>query len=182
MASLTVAEKEHWKKRIELRIDKRIEAVLAADPGLVERVARTARERAIASLGLAELEAARTALAVEQDQLWQRQETVEKAMAAVLRRCRPEDVTVHGRGSLDHELAAALERRQRVHEDELLAAEPVGQEVLRLRREKEELLDTVWLATSRKEVRELWQKVTALVSEEPTRLQREVLASALQAA
>ena len=51
MANLTVAEKDHWKLRIEARINRRIEAVLAAEPGLIGRVLRAAKARALASLG-----------------------------------------------------------------------------------------------------------------------------------
>ena len=54
MSGVTVTEKEHWKNRIALRIDKRIEAIYAAEPNLDDRVQREARDRALASLGLAE--------------------------------------------------------------------------------------------------------------------------------
>jgi hypothetical protein len=49
MANLTVAEKTHWKERIEARINRRIEAILAAEPGLMGRVLRQAKARALAS-------------------------------------------------------------------------------------------------------------------------------------
>ena len=54
MANLTVAEKTHWRDRIEARIDRRIEAITAGEPGLIERIKQEARVRALASLGLAE--------------------------------------------------------------------------------------------------------------------------------
>ena len=38
MANLTVAEKNHWRDRVQARIDRKIEAVTAGDPGLMERV------------------------------------------------------------------------------------------------------------------------------------------------
>ena len=56
MSGLTVTEKEHWKGRIAKRIDKKIEAVAAEDPNLLDRVHRDARERAPASLGLLEMQ------------------------------------------------------------------------------------------------------------------------------
>ena len=72
--------------------------------------------------------------------------------------------------------ATKIERRQTVHEDELLAEDARGQEILRLRQEKENLLDTVWLATSGQQIKELWKKVADLLSEEQTPLQKEALA------
>ena len=52
--SLTVAEKEHWKDRISRRIDKKVETLLAAEPNLMDRVHRDARQQALQSLGLAD--------------------------------------------------------------------------------------------------------------------------------
>ncbi|MCA9120721.1 MAG: hypothetical protein H6822_35915 [Planctomycetaceae bacterium] len=52
-----------------------------------------------------------------------------------------------------------MKRRQAVHEDELLAELERGQEIVRLRQEKEDLLDTVWFATSGAQIKELWSKV-----------------------
>ena len=51
---LTVAEREHWRDRISRRIDKKIAAITARDPGLFDRVARDARVRATQSLEIAE--------------------------------------------------------------------------------------------------------------------------------
>jgi hypothetical protein len=54
---LTVSEKTHWKERIEAKINRRIEATLAGDLGLMDRIKTAARGRALASLGLAEFQA-----------------------------------------------------------------------------------------------------------------------------
>ena len=56
------------------------------------------------------------------------------------------------------------------------AEDALGQEILRLRREKENLLDTIWLATSPHQIRQLWQKVVELLGDEQTILQKEALA------
>jgi hypothetical protein len=76
----------------------------------------------------------------------------------------------------DSEVGNAVKRRKAVHEDELLAESELGQEVLRLRQEKESLLDTVWLACSAKQIKELWSKVAELLDDEQTQLQRDALA------
>jgi hypothetical protein len=78
-------------------------------------------------------------------------------------------------GSLDPEVSTAITKRQAVHEDELLAEHELGQRVLRLRAEKENVLDVVWLATSSSQVRELWTKVGKLLGDEPSELEREAL-------
>jgi hypothetical protein len=57
MPGLTVTEKEHWKDRIARRIDRMIDALWGEDPNLEERIDREARQQALDSLGLAELQA-----------------------------------------------------------------------------------------------------------------------------
>ena len=81
-----------------------------------------------------------------------------------------------GELSLPVEAAEAIARRQAAHQDGLLADDPVGREVARLGAEKEGLLDTVWLAASPAQIKQLWAKVAELLGEEPTRLEREALA------
>jgi hypothetical protein len=70
---------------------------------------------------------------------------------------------------------SAIARRQAVHEEEVLAAEKIGREILKLRIERERLFDVVWLATAPVLVRALWSKVSELLGEGPTRLEREAL-------
>lgn len=47
MAKLTVAEKNHWRERIQARIDRKIEQTTAGEPGLIERIRHEARGRAM---------------------------------------------------------------------------------------------------------------------------------------
>ncbi len=62
------------------------------------------------------------------------------------------DTHVHVRyGSdlpLPSEVAEAISRRQAAHQETLLADDPVGREIAHLEAERENLLDTVWLACS----------------------------------
>jgi hypothetical protein len=58
----------------------------------------------------------------------------------------------------------------------LLEEHPLGRRILRLEREKEELLDTVWLATSPAQIKELWAKFAEVLQWEPPDLQKEALA------
>ena len=69
-----------------------------------------------------------------------------------------------------------INRRKSVHEDELLADCEIGRQILGLRQERDNLLDTVWLASSPKQIKELWTKVATLLGDEQTPLQRDALA------
>ena len=148
MPGLTVTEKSHWKDRIARRIDKRIELIAAREPNLMDRVQREAQENALASLGLTALRAELDTIDEQKLELDSHQERAHRAMLAAVRRTAVENVSESHLGYLHHEVVNAIERREKVHEDELLAKDPVGQEILRLRQEKENLLDTVWLARS----------------------------------
>ena len=172
---LTVTEKEHWKDRIARRIDKRIEAISAEDPNLFDRVRRDARQRALDSLGLAEMQAELDAIEQEKDALEKRADRIGKGMLAHIRGVPVDNIDDFYGYRREHEVSSAIERRQQVHEDELLAESELGQRILHLRREQEELIDVVWLATSPKEVKELWTKITELLGDDQTQLQRDAL-------
>jgi len=176
MPSLTVTEKEHWKERISRRIDKRIETVLAAEPNLMDRIHRDGRQRALTSLGLAEWQSELDTIQRQKELLEKRAQQVLKAMLAHVQGVPAEDLedTCYGYHR-DEEVRSAVAKRQKVHEDELLAECDTGKEVLRLRQEQEDLLDTVWLATSAAALKTLWSKVNELLGKEPTRLERDAL-------
>ena len=58
----------------------------------------------------------------------------------------------------------------------MLADDPIGREISRLEVEKDSLLDTIWLATSPTQIRQLWTRVGELLGDEPTTLERDALA------
>ena len=67
-------------------------------------------------------------------------------------------------------VAKAVQNRQVLCEAELLKDSKLGQQLLKLKREKEELLDTVWLAKSPIQITNLWTRVIALFGETLTDL------------
>lgn len=175
MPTLTVTEKEHWKERIGRRIDKRIETVCASEPNFMDRIQRAARQRALGSLGLADFQVELDRLDEQEKELDRRRRQAHKAMHAAVRRVAIEEVDDYYVDRPSPEVSSAVQRRQAVHEEELLAEDELGREVLRLRHERENLLDTVWLATSGQQIRDLWQKVLDLLGEEQTQLQKAAL-------
>jgi hypothetical protein len=177
MANLTVTEKEHWRSRIGARIDRKIETIKAGDPGLFDRINEQAKLRAIESLGLTEARAELDRIAIQEKQL----QTVEKhairAMVARIRGTTLEDLDHHiYEGQMRSEIDSAISRRQAVHNDDLLAETEIGRAVLRLRAEKDTLIDAIWLAISPKQIRDLRTRVGTLLGTEATELEREALA------
>ena len=68
-----------------------------------------------------------------------------------------------------------IEKEATEIEKEILQESEVGLEILKLEREREELTDTIWLATSPVQIRSLWKDFTTMVTEEPTQLQKQAL-------
>jgi hypothetical protein len=177
MPGLTVTEKQHWKERISRRIDKRIEAIFAADPAYQEKIQRQARDRALESLGLDQFQAELCAIDEQSKTLETRERQIQRAMVAKVRGVTLDDISegVYGRFA-QPEIQRAMQRRQESHEEELLAESEQGRQILQLRKERENLLDTVWLATSGTQLKQLWTKVSELLVEQPTQLERDALA------
>ena len=78
---------------------------------------------------------------------WQKSRLVETTLEKVVARCR----------------------------NEILQEETVGQRILDLEIEREGLLDTVWLATSPNQIRQLWSSVSALLGQKESPLQSEAM-------
>ena len=177
MPGLTVSEKNHWKDRLSKRIDKRLDAIAAEDPNLLDRVKRQARERAMASLNLADLQVEIDEIEHQEESLDKRKSLLSRTMLARVRSVPLETIDQHFSLSYhNNEVENAIKSRQTIHEDTLLAESAIGKRILDLRSERENLLDTVWLAASSKQIKELWAKVAELLGDEQTQLQRDALA------
>ena len=92
MANLTVAEKTHWRDRIQARIDRKIEAITAGDPGLMERIRHEARGRALESLGLAGFQEELDRIAGQRAELDRRDTQVRREMLARVRGVSADDL------------------------------------------------------------------------------------------
>jgi DNA polymerase III gamma/tau subunit len=174
--AITVREKEHWKERIIRKIDQAIEAICAAEnPNFMEKIRKQANDRALESLGIADLANELRSLDTHKETLDIERRNILKQVLANIQGEDIESISRHVHSLDDYEIKAAVNRRVALMETELLAENEIGKRILNLRKEKEELLDTVWLATSPKQVKQLWQTVAEVLKQEPTDLQREAM-------
>src|SRR3954452_20816185 len=182
MPGITLTEKTHWRDRIAARIGKAVERIKAQYPALFDRVKRQAHAQALESLGLTAAYAELEAIKAEQAALTRREKRAQRVMLAALRGTPIEEVAdgYHMKYGIElplpSEVAEAITKRQAAHTEQLLADDPVGQRIARLEAEKDNLLDTVWLAASPSQIKQLWSKVAELLGDEPTPLEREALA------
>ncbi len=114
-------------------------------------------------------------MAVNNEALEKREFQVEREMLAKVRGVPVESIEAQPY-RYDQEVNNAVERRQSVFEDELLAESEPGRRIRQLRVEKDSLLDTIWIATSPREIKVLWTKVGELLGDEQTALVRDALA------
>ena len=182
MPGLTATEKNHWRDRISGRIARAVERIKSRHPALFDRIAREAHAQALASLGLAEAHVELEAIKAEEVTLARRKKQAQRSTIATLRSVPIDEVTDNFNiryGSelgLPNEVAEAITRRQSAHQEQLLADDPIGREIAKLEAEKDSLLDTVWLACSPSQIKQLWTRVGELLGDEPTVLEREALA------
>jgi hypothetical protein len=172
---LTVSEKQHWRDRISRRIDKKIDAIKARDPGVFDRITGEARLRAIQSLGFAEHLSEMEQIEQQRKVLDARDEHLSREALARLRDVQPETIDSYAVSRSETEINNAIKARQTIHEEELLREHDLGRQIAQLRLERENFLDTVFLATSSIQVRDLWQKVSDLLGDELSQLQREAM-------
>ena len=127
---------------------------------------------------LADLERERDQIEQQKKQLDQRDDRLSLEKLATVRGV-PVDSLEDGISlsyRADSEVESAMARRQHVFEQQLLAEHEVGREIVKLQDEKENLLDTIWLATSPAQLKTLWTKVAELLHQDTTTLEKEALA------
>ena len=173
---LTVKEKEHWKEQIEKRIDKAIAQAYRNEGkdwrrSLQEKVNKEVLKR----LGLTNYMKRFLDLESRIEKLRSEQSKLVKLTEESFKDKSNENL----RWKQGHQLIEkVIQLEAEIVEKERLGDSVPGQKILRLMREKEELLDTIWLATSPVQIRSLWKDFTKLVAVEPTKLQKQAIAYA----
>lgn len=161
--SLTITEKQHWKERIEARITAEVKKLKASDTGLFKAIREEAHQTAVEKLGLTEACGRITSLAAQIAQLKKMHEDLELETAKKLNSGYFYNAS--------NVIESAINELIPAEEERLMAQTPTGNRVLELEKEKQSLLDIVWLATSSPQVRELWLQVDALLGAAATQLQ-----------
>jgi hypothetical protein len=176
MSTLTVREKEHWKERFTRTVDQAAETLLATEePNYRDRQRAKARRLALESLGIAKLHEQLDELATQERDIRSKRAAIFGEMLATACGIVNEKPYSGAYSDVPYQVSAAISRRQALHEREVMAGDELGRKLLLLDKEKEELLDTVWLATSGKQIKQLWKKVGEVLGQESTPFQQEAL-------
>ncbi len=169
---ITMKEKDHWKNQIETKINQTIDdRELGENPRFRQKMEEEAEEKAWQSLGLEKLKAEREKV---EDEIACREQTRKEILVKILKKLghRNPDPYCPG-GYLPSEVKTAVKRAARVHNRELMENSVFGSWILKLQKERDELLDKVWLATSPDQIREIRSRLVELLNCEPTKIQQD---------
>ncbi|MCK4282912.1 MAG: hypothetical protein KAX44_01240 [Candidatus Brocadiae bacterium] len=113
----------------------------------------------------------------QKEEMERRQRRLRAEQRAVINGTTVEDELERGGGygRYDYVVEDAVKARAKALEADILAESDLGKQVLTLRDEKDNLLDTVWLATSCGQIKELREQVNALLEFKPTALEEKAL-------
>lgn len=169
---LTVKEKEHWKERIEKKIDQAIEKAYRDEGnGMREAIRQQAKTRVMKHYGLEDYMRRYSSRKAQIEELQSQQ------LRASEEASKPfESTSSYYCWSERHSLiVGVIDRAVKGVEKEILQESEFGRKILRLERERDELIDTIWLATSPVQIQSLWKDFSALLTEELTELQKQAL-------
>jgi len=175
--ALTITEKQHWKSRIEARIEKRIQQLKDSNLAFFTKITETARQQAISKAKIGKDMTRLDEIAKTQSDLEAEHEALQKTIYSKLYGPKEASSGYY----LKSEINSRLANLQTAEEERLLADHELGRELAKLAAEKENLLDTVWLATSPRQVTDLWQKMLKLLGDETTAFQQELLSAKQEA-
>jgi len=173
---LTVAEKEHWKERIAKRIDHRMETMVAKEnPDFLRRTTEEARAKALKSLGIDSQQRELEEIEKKREEMQVRERRLKAEQNAAVKGTRVEEEVDRAGYYYNNTVEDAVGARAGALEAEILASSDLGKRILALRVEKDNLLDTVWLATSSTQIKELWEHANKVLEVTPTTLEEKAL-------
>lgn len=170
--SITVAEKEHWKARIQAKLSRKIDRLKRTDSALFQAIDKQAHQAALDQLAITDdyhqLDTLRANLKAQEQQVDELLSRLHEQLTGQKKQ------SCYG---LEREITTIIKRHQDEAYEDLLGEHELGRQIRVLESEKENLLDTVWLATSSRQVRDLWEKVAQLLGDEATPIQKDILST-----
>ena len=159
MGSITVAEREHWAGMIEEKLNGEIKKIELMNKGALSALQQESEIKAIKKLGIEKLlkNFQMQVKAVEYAEA-----SRNKAGAALIRRLEGECA-----GNEYYDKSADMQARKCINEvskvilADLMDKHPIGKQIRDLEREKSELSNAVWIATSNKKVVDLYSELTS---------------------
>jgi hypothetical protein len=171
--TLTIIEKNHWKERITRKLNRAIDDLIQrTDPTFRHKMKEQARIHAIKELGITDQWKRSMDLKAQIESLRETRDLLNIEMERTIKPFDKADVCGY---DAENRIKRIIDQRMCEIQETLASETPLGKEIKRLEKEQEEMLDTVWLATSPKEIVNLWNRVVTMLQQPLTDLQRETL-------
>lgn len=166
---MTVAEKEALQAILKQKINDRIEGLEHEAEADFTEMAEKAQTQAIQLLGFEEEFIQATRMYREYIELQKKLKTLWRSVATKL---GTSDPSWHPRTDVMNK----VEEKTKVIKNKFMADHPVGQKILTLEKAKSDMLSTIWLATSTKQVKDLFSVLDGLLGHQMTDFEKEVMA------
>ena len=182
MGQLTMKEKEQWNERMSNKITKAVEQLVEMhEPDYFDRIDKEADRIVCESFGLTDQRAELARQAAECERLTEelrRAESERKTtvfhMLKTLAKTQ-EDRAEFRRVAGEYELEARIEFEKAKRRPKLMADDGLGRRILELQSEQEQMIDTILLATTSKQLRELWVTVSQRLEQPLTAFQSKLV-------
>lgn len=167
---LSVTEKQNIKEIIEERIDREIERIQTENKPAADSIKEEARTQTLTALNItdhmSELMSIKEQLAELGEQKKQLENRILEMLGVDMRKAN------YGYGaSSEQAIESKIASASRSYEKKLLTAHPILGKIVTLRQEKDNLLQSVWIATSNVQVKQLFDMVNQLLASVPTELE-----------
>lgn len=167
--ALTITEKQHWKNRIESKLNQRISQLKGSDSDLLKQIRDEAKREVAASRNLGD-DFGR--LADSELEIKRLENEMDLLVVQVCDKLFDEGDCHYTSLSKARERLTELEEEKA---EELLLGHDLGCRITRLKEEKENLLDSILLAVDIRQVIDMWERVTALVTDQAIETDQESL-------
>ena len=159
--AITITERQHWKNRIQAKLNQRIGFLRASSPALLEVIDEQAKDKVRRALDLDSDFAHYESLEADLKQLATEKENLLEEMALkVFGKELPYNISLR-------DIRSEISTLEDQEAEEILLEHPLGQQLASLEAEREEMLDAILLATSVPQIIDLWERVTGLITDQP---------------
>jgi len=173
--SLPRYQQEKWETKFNKMFNKGLEKLKTDDPVFFKRLKTESRQNALASLGIASLEAAHAELVEAEKQINKDKEKIRKNQLAQILNCDVENLeeyrAEHGSNRYYHsngfesEITEAVNTRKAVEEELILQDSVLGRKVIELEQMKDDMDTAILLATSSTSLKELFAQVCEVLDQ-----------------
>lgn len=159
---ITVTEKQELRDIINGRVEKKIQQLKMANETDFSKMEAEARKVAIHELGIGDYAQRHEDIEVAISRLNKEKDKLEKEAC--------EKLGVKSDWHRHDYIEERIKSGQEIVVDRMMKGHPVGLKILTLKKEQDRLLETVWIATSTAQVKELFERVNEILDEGSTPL------------